>query len=112
MRVGGPFLDGWRPALNKLLVFRDGEAVRQMDREDSSVERGGAANTLLCFFCSVISPHQGEGEVSGIPPRNEGLSSFPALPCPGERRRPALPALYPAGWRTAAGWGAVQLCPI
>ncbi|SHG11212.1 hypothetical protein SAMN05444424_1515 [Bittarella massiliensis (ex Durand et al. 2017)] len=48
MRVGGPFLDGWRPALNKLLVFRDGEAVRQMDREDSSVERGGGRQIPCC----------------------------------------------------------------
>lgn len=31
MRVGEAFLDGWRPALNKLLVFRDGEAVRQKE---------------------------------------------------------------------------------
>lgn len=63
-----------------------------MDREDSSIERGGAANTLLCFFCSVISPHQGEGEVSGIPPRNGGLSSFPALPCPGGAPPPRFAA--------------------
>ena len=57
-----------------------------MDREDSSIEQG-AANTLLRSVCSVISPCQGEGDMSGIPPRDEWLSSFPAL-LGGERRRP------------------------
>ena len=95
MRVGGPFLDSWRPALNELLALRDGEAVRQMEREDSSVERG-SANALLCFFCSVISLHQGEGEVSGIPPRDEWLSSFPAL-LGGSAAAPTLSAPHPVG---------------
>ena len=96
MRVGGSFLDGWRPTLNELLVLRDGEAVRQMDREDRSVEQG-AANILLCFFCSVIFPRQGAGEVSGIPLWDGGLSSFSALPGGAVRLCP------PTSWRWQQG---------
>lgn len=59
MRVRGPFLDGWHSALNEL-VLRDGEAVRQMEREDSSVEQG-AASALLYSVCSVISSAKGGG---------------------------------------------------
>lgn len=80
MRVGGPFLDSWHSALNELLVLRDGEAVRQMEREDSSVERG-SANTLLCFFCSVISSAKGRGM---CPAFRRGTGGCPlSRPCPG-----------------------------
>lgn len=66
-----------------------------MDREDSSIEQG-AANTLLRSVCSVISPCQGEGDVSGIPPRDEWLSSFPAL-LGGSAAAPTLSAPHPVG---------------
>ena len=94
MRVGGSFLDSWRPALNELLALRDGEAVRQMERKDRSVEQG-AANTLLRSVCSVISSAKGR---EMCPAFRRGTGGCPlSRPCPGERRRPALPALYPAG---------------
>lgn len=66
-----------------------------MDWEDSSIEQG-AENTLLRSVCSVISPCQGEGDMFGIPPRDERLSSFPAL-LGGSAAAPALPAPHPVG---------------
>lgn len=78
-RVRGSFLDGWRPALNELLALRDGEAVRQMDREDSSVERG-AASALPYSVCSVISSAKGRGMCLAF---RRGTGGCPlSRPCP------------------------------